>query len=210
MKKPNRAVREGRFDWLKQHRFDVEFAKRILLTTGECRPMFVIVGKVRSSVMPALWNSDDERDTMYLLMTLLAAADNAVGLVFIAEAWMRGVLQVPGETTAQTRERAMQVAPRDAEDRIEVIHVVCCYRDDAGEKQTLYSILEIERDATGKPTGTRPRNIEGISMESRLMTCLPPKEFSEDECELARRLAMDTAERAGIKLNLVHPTVGHA
>jgi hypothetical protein len=155
MKKPKQARTKGLPDWIKQVQWDLELAKRILLDHGGMHPMFMIhfAGKITVVTSNV---SHEHREQLYAYLTTLCVAKNAVALSFVAEAWVRTVPDIPGETKEENIERALAVMPRDAEDRIEVLLSQITYRDEGGDNHSIMRSAEIERGADGKVSGFKP------------------------------------------------------
>ena len=127
--------KSARGDWAKQLRFDMAFAEKSLCARGSVTAMFIVHtkgGGVQLLVTP--WEDDEEKRRCCELVRLWCIAHDAHALTFISEVWMR----------------------RDAEDRVEAVMVAITWRDDAGERQTLFEAREITRRANGKPDGLAP------------------------------------------------------
>jgi len=149
--KPNSA----RGDWEKQVRFDMQFAEKTLLKNGDVGRMFVIHTKDAQHVMAAPWNSAAEKRQMLTMVRAYCIAVDAEALSFISEAWVRSVFRAHGETEAEFNTRVDAVAPRDAEDRREVVICMVIYRE-AGERHAVSDTREITRRDNGKPEGLAP------------------------------------------------------
>jgi hypothetical protein len=195
-------MKKGKFDWQRQHRFDVDWAKRLLMTAGSVSPMFVIVAEAGSTVFAVPDWSDAVREPVYMLIALQAAAANAFGISFMSEAWLRTIAGRSGESRDEVERRANQVRPSEAEDRIEVISIQCIYRDGAGDKQSLLTHLEIERDyTTGEPTSTKLLSFgEGLIVDTRIAECLPSEVLSPQKCAIAAELSKRVAKGLGIEM----------
>jgi hypothetical protein len=199
---PNRARgKDSLTDWTKQLRFDMEYAKRMLLEDGGVRPMFVL--HTDDGIIPCPTDMGD-KGKIRAIISMLCLAYRAVGVTFIGEAWaMRPASpddhQRPGESWADWEART--VAPSESERRFEIVLVQSTFYDDAGEKAGLASMREIERGADGKPTGLAPEitHTHGVKPEDAIQgptfNILPERRASPHEQELAKR-ALDIA---GIK-----------
>ena len=143
-------------DWAKQVRFDMMFAEKTLLKQGEVRTMVVVHAKGEKHVIAAPWRDDEERAALVEMINAYCIAHDAEALTYISEAWVRYLKQAPGETDDEYQGRIDAVRPRDAEDRREVVIVMCMYRDEGGERQVVSDTKEIVRRANGKPDGLKP------------------------------------------------------
>ena len=148
--------KSARGDWAKQLRFDMAFAEKTLLARGEVTAMFVVHAKDAGHVLVTPWADDEEKRRCRELVRLWCIAHDASALTFISEVWMRRMMRYPRETDAEFEARTHAVQPRDAEDRLEAVLVCICWRDEAGERQTLVEAREITRRANGKPDGLAP------------------------------------------------------
>lgn len=153
IRKPNQA--RGADRWTKQLRFDIEFAKQMVLEQGSCANILVVYvrGKAPMILQPP---RDLSRDTVAGYLRAVCIAEDAEAFGFISEAWMRIVDRRDRETEAEHNERAYGIAPSQAEDRIEVVIAELVWRDDGGERRTMHEFREIVRDAKGEPVGFRP------------------------------------------------------
>ena len=210
-RKPHRAVKDGAFDWAKQQRLDVEFAKGILLAHGELAPMFVVHTPDKIEVLLAPpWRDRDEKFPFYNLLKLRAAADGAIGMTFITEAWMRDVPLVAGETEAEHRVRAQAVPPSEAEDRMEVVMVMTTYRDADG-KQDLTATLDIVRNAAGKVIAAPERKSLPGTFQGPVRDILLDEPVPEHLRPQVREMYERAAKQCGFKTSaqVIHPA-GHA
>jgi hypothetical protein len=154
-RKPNVARgRDGRHDWAKQMRFDMEYAKDCLLRTGQVRPMFVIHSPV--GLIPVMTDMGD-KPNIRRIVALMCIAHDAIGLVFIGEAWMVETNQPddkqrPGESLGEWEERIG--VPSESDRRVEIVTVQSAFYDDAtGDRSGLIEMRVIERGDDGKPSG---------------------------------------------------------
>jgi hypothetical protein len=150
----------ARGDWVKQLRFDMMFAEKTLLKSGEVSTMVVVHAKGEKHVIAAPWHNDEEKAALLEMINAYCIAHEAEALTYISEAWVRYVQKAPGETEAEYQARK-EVRPRDAEDRREVVIVMIMYRDDGGERQVVSDTKEIVRRANGKPDGLKPYRLNG-------------------------------------------------
>jgi hypothetical protein len=168
--KPKQA--RGPERWARQVRFDIEFAKRMILEQGSCSTIMVLhlPGDRRLVCHPPA-NLGKETTSLYL--RAYCAAHDAEGFAFISEAWMRNVTRRFGETEAEHDARIDAVLPREAEDRVEIVMAQVVYRD-GDARRTVHEEREIMRDAKGKVTGFRPLGLTGAS-EGRWVDVLLPE-----------------------------------
>ena len=149
--------KSARGDWAKQLRFDMAFAEKALCAKGSVTAMFIVHTKGSGAhVLVTPWADDEEKRRCRELVRLWCIAHDAHALTFISEVWMRRMQRHPRETEAEFEARQHAVQPRDAEDRTEAVMVAITWRDDAGERQTLFEAREITRRANGKPDGLAP------------------------------------------------------
>ena len=164
-------------DWAKQLRFDMAFAEKALCASGSLTAMFIVHtrgGGVQLLVTP--WEDDDEEKRRCCeLVRLWCIAHDAHALTFISEVRMR----------------------RDAEDRVEAVMVAITWRDDAGERQTLFEAREITRRANGKPDGLAPMTTDKdyTGLGGRMVEVLPdwapsPLEQASARASLSRLAAL--------------------
>jgi hypothetical protein len=183
MIKPNSA----RGDWEKQVRFDMAFAERMLLKQGDVGRMFVIHAKDAQHVMAAPWHSAAEKRQMLTMVRAYCIAVDAEALSFISEAWVRSVFRAHGETEAEFNTRVDAVAPRDAEDRREVVICMVIYRE-AGERHAVSDTREITRRDNGKPEGLAPfSKTSGLdALGGGIIETFPRWPASPEQRDLAR------------------------
>lgn len=149
--KPKQA--RGPERWAKQVRFDIEFAKRMILEQGSCTTIMIIHLDADRRIVCAP-PKDLGKQTTALYLRLYCAAHDARAFAFISEAWMRDVPRRHGETEDEHEARIDAVSPAQAEDRVEVVMAQITYRvGDA--RRSLGEMREILRDAAGKVTGFR-------------------------------------------------------
>src|ERR1044072_20429 len=151
-KKPPRATgKDGKIDWIKQLRYNMEFAKRTVLSKGEVRPMFMIMSPTDIVLVDADM-APGAKQGMRSLIKLMCYAYNAIGFTMISEAWMKTADDIrPGESLADYEART--VLPSQSERRIEAVVVQSVYYDNNGERRSVMLAREIVRDAAAKPTG---------------------------------------------------------
>lgn len=193
--KPKQA--RGPARWIKQVRFDIEFAKRMVLEQGSCATILVVYRRGQPPII--LQQSPDlGKDTVAGYLRALCVAEDAEGFAFISEAWMRIVTRRDSETQAEHDQRVYLVPPSEAEDRIEVVIAEIIYRDDDGERRTLHESREIIRDAAGKPSGFRSvQNVLGGAVErseGRWVEVLSPEPPTVEERARAAAALLDLAD----------------
>jgi hypothetical protein len=195
MRQPKQA--RGADRWTKQVRFDMEFAKRMVLEQGSCATIMVIhlAGDRRIVCMAP---PDLGKETTALYLRAYCAANDAQAFTFISEAWLRRVGRRHGETEAEHDTRAFGIPPAEAEDRTEIVMVEIVYRD--GEaRRTVRELREIVRDAKGTATGFTP--IGDVSAanrsEGRWVEVLLPEPPTAEERASAQR-ALDHLREIGL------------
>jgi hypothetical protein len=184
--KPKQA--RGPARWTKQVRFDIEFAKRMILEQGSCTTIMVLhlPGDRRLVCHPP---ADLGKETTSLYLRAYCAAHDAEGFAFISEAWMRNAPMRFGETEAEHHARIDAVSPAEAEDRIEVVMAQITYRD-GDARRSLGEMREILRDAKGKVTGFGTLSeLDGRVAEGRWTeVLLPEPPTAEQRASAARAL----------------------
>lgn len=175
----------------RQFRFDLEYAKRVLMERGEVMPMFVVHGD-DTVVMLTPWHDDREKDHYRNLVRLMGVAEDASGITFIGEVWMRSVSRRDGETEQEFDKRSKMLPPSQAEDRIEAILIYTQHRDRDGSRINRSRLLEILRGANGKPSGTRD-----LAHDELLLPSPPLPEH--------RAMAKELVAFARDKMNHLHP-----
>jgi hypothetical protein len=185
--------------WVKQVRFDIEFAKRMILEQGSCATILVIHldAERRVVCMPP---PDLGKETVALYLRAYCAAHDAQGFAFISEAWMRDVPKRFGETEAEHHARIDAVPIREAEDRVEIVMAQIVYRD-GDERRTSHEEREILRDANGTVTGFRPLDLTGAS-EGRWVDVLLPEPPTAEERARAR-VALEELKRFGLSFEVM-------
>jgi hypothetical protein len=179
--------------WQEQVEFDVTFARQILLDKGQVLPMFILHRAEGPLVIPALMLHD--KQNFYRVLRLLCVIHDAVALCSIGEAWIRDVGQLPGETDADHKRRATELPPSKASDRKEVIWCMLTWRDNAtGERRTIQDMREIERRASGMPTGLRKVSIHGGRVEGEIINILPARLATDAEKRAAQALLEELKE----------------
>jgi hypothetical protein len=141
--------------WRDNLAHDIAWAQSILMGEGEMRPMFVLHNR-DGSVTPFLtaFQTEGEKRAIFQFFRILIVASEAIGFSFLAEGWMKSHAKLPGETEEESMARAMAgPSPMQSETRKEVLTVMMTYRDEGGERQTLSSIRELDRDWDGKIKG---------------------------------------------------------
>lgn len=198
-------------DWTAQMRQDAAFAKTILLSQGEVRPMFIVHCPDHIKVVGAGWRTAEEKRTTQKLIAMQAALEDADAICFIAEAWARDIQPIKGESDADHRRRATEVTPSQAKDRIEVIIVSVVYRED-GEAKPLCTSLEIIRDKQGKAVDAVERPGDKATLAGPMFDMLLPEKLNDRQKDIVRR-ALDTLKEISgyteIHDQFIHPA-GHA
>ena len=173
--KPKQA--RGPARWTKQLRFDIEFAKRMVLEQGSCATILVVYPRGRASLVIRP-SADLGKDTSARFLRILCTAIDAEAFAWISEAWMRRISQRFGETRDDVVARAYAVPPSEAEDRFEVVMAELIYRDDDGQRRCMADVREILRDATGKPVGFRDGVLDPLARSEgrwvEVLTAEPP------------------------------------
>ncbi len=196
--KPKQA--RGPDRWVKQVRFDIEFAKRMTLQPGSGATILVIHLDAERRVV-CQPPTDLGKETVALYLRAYCAAHDAEGFAFISEAWMRNVPKRFGETEAEHHARIDAVPIREAEDRVEVVMAEIVYRDGAG-RNSVREMREIERDAKGKVTGFRPMpDMTGPRSEGRWVDVLLPEPPTAEESASAR-VALEELKRFGLSFEV--------
>jgi hypothetical protein len=193
--KPKQA--RGADRWTKQLRFDIEFAKRMVLEQGSCANILVVYTRGKAPMILQA-PRDLTRDTVAGYLRAVCTAEDAEAFGFISEAWMRIVTRRDRETQAEHDQRAYAVAPSEAENRIEVVIAEIVWRDDDGARRTMHESREIVRDAKGEPVSFRPSPTPlgsgQVESEGRWVDVLTPERPTVEERALARAALKQLAE----------------
>jgi hypothetical protein len=195
-------------DWKAQLRTDADYAKHILLTTGEVKPMFILHCPTGIQVIGSTWRNLEEKRIVQGLVAMQAAIEDADAVVFIAEAWAREIHRRNDESAEAFRRRVSSEPPSEAKDRIEVIMISVVYRED-GEIKPESLELEIKRDKKGKPIDA-VRRANNFSTKP-MFNLLRPNKLNDFEREMVR----DAMEMLQKKTGYMHEVVnihkpGHA
>jgi hypothetical protein len=199
-------------DWIAQMHADADFAKALLISNGEVKPMFIIHCPEHVKVVGAAWKNTEEKRITQKLISMQAALDDAEAISFISEAWCREVRRYDGESKADHTKRINAVAPSEAEDRIEIIMIAVNYRE-RNRTRTAGMSLEIIRDKDGVPTDAINRDGEAQAMlQGPMINLLLPKKLTEAQKIIVKHALNTLKEIAGyeeIPDAVIHPA-GHA
>jgi hypothetical protein len=209
-RKAHRADRKGAIDWDKQLRFDVEYAKAALFECGGLTPTFIVHCPEGTRVYVTPWRNEGEKRATQRVLALRGAADGAVGITFIGEAWMLVLRRRPGESEADYNTRLVAVPPSEAEGRQEVLLVTSEFYDADGAYQALSLSLDIVRNAAGKITGAPQRGeVEHVEMHHGQM--LAPTPPDAEQRRRAGLLYDRITKLLGFQaqVQIIHPA-GHA
>lgn len=174
MKKPKRAT-----GWAEQLKYDMEFARFILLKQGHVAPMFVIHAKGGAHVVGVQLGDREDKHRVYGILSIMCAALGATALTFIAEAWIRHSIE-------------------DTEDKQEVVIVQTSYRDDAG-KHSVFEAREIVRGADGEPCDliAHSGSDDDTRLEGAVYDILLEEAPTEAQQEIAQN-AMEMLQNLGL------------
>ena len=140
--------------WLSQ---DLQFAEDRLKKFGEVRPLFVMHTRDDTVVCISTgWADERERGAVLGTVALLCLAHDVKALSFISEAWLRMSPRRIGEGQAEYEARMNAVAPRNADDRIEIVSCMLAWTDADYERHGMGAMRGIERDAAGRAIGCAP------------------------------------------------------
>lgn len=194
-RRPRPKLRNGKIDWQKQLRFDMEFAKQMLRECGTFQMLTIIYPQDGSPIVLRPGNAVSKA-SYFRMAQLLAISCDAKAFSMMTEAWM-----APADTT---------VAPSQSERRQEVILVVICYRDESSEKQWLGDTAIIERDASGKISGFTDFDSDSIAPEHWRTRDLLPNERPTPAVIAEAQQLLDEMLRAGAVSKTEHDIHGHA
>jgi len=192
---PRALTKSGALDWPGQARRDYAFAKACVLERGQCAPFFAVHGAKRSVIVPAFWRNDTDKDDTARVVRLICVAEDADGLSFITEAWIRRMVRAHNESEAEFQARSNAIAPSKAEDRIEVVMANLTYRED-DERKWIVLCGEIIRDNAGKPIRIADLTLDDETGNpgGRMFDILPEERPDPEARALARAL-IDAAEQ---------------
>jgi hypothetical protein len=181
-----KAPPSARGDLRKQARFDLEWAKRMLLETGDVQAFYIMRGPKGIHLLPTDMDPDGN-DTVRQTVRLMCIANGVDSLTLIAEAWMAPA-PVQGDP---------MVLPSKSDQRKEFVIVTTTYYDAAGQRDGFMETREIIRGADGKPAGLRESEHYSGNQELGGATyeILPEERPSARERQIAAevlKLALDT------------------
>lgn len=176
-------------------RHDVAWAEREMLA-GRGVPLMAVVHGRQGGIQPVLGqgNSQEEKDGFFLLVRLLALAEEAPAVVMFGEAWA-----VIGDVD-------MSVAPSQSSRRVEVVVVILAGRLPSGEEIELIQFQKVNRGEGGAVTSLEPLELPvGTShrMFGRLGELLPREAPTME----ARRKARADAQRVIKRIRRGQPPV---
>jgi hypothetical protein len=186
---------KGPFDPQKQVRRDYEYAKRCILEDNGVMPLFVVHG--RDIVIPIGFGGGKEysgktKEGHRTMAQLVAVAHNAIAVAYIGEAWIASAL--PDEPEPEFP----RVAPRDREDKREVIIAQLMWRDDdTGERLSCLAQGEIVRNAKAKCIRVDNEEFSEPTTEliGNFAEVLPPREPTPEQQEYAKHLLDELTKR---------------
>lgn len=149
---PRSKPRNGKIDWQEQLRFNVEFAKRCLRDDGTLGTFAVIHPRNGQSLIVVHPDAGVTKKEFFQTVMVIGVAEDAIAVALFSEAWM-----APHDTV---------VAPSQSERRQEVIVIAICYRNEDDELEWIGGCEIIERDASGKITGTKKFDADGLGPEN--------------------------------------------
>ena len=188
----------------------MEYAKAALFEMGGLTPMFIVHCPEGTRVYATPWHNEGEKRATQRLLALRGAADGAVGITFIGEAWMLVLQQRPGESDAEYNARATAVPPSEAEERQEVLMVTSEFYDADGDYQALSITLDIVRNAAGKITGAPQRGgVEHVEMRHGQMLAPTPPDAEQRRIAGALYDRMTKVMGFQAQVQVIHPA-GHA
>ena len=128
-------------------------ARRLTAPDTELLPVFnIYADNNERHVFFVPIDTDKAEAEAYFLLAAAGVALRARGATHIAEAWARTVIQRTGETEAEVERRILEIQPRDAEDRREVVVATAVWRDKQWRPRILIGQREILRDIAGAPS----------------------------------------------------------
>jgi hypothetical protein len=171
---------------------DMDYAQRRLIADGSLHPLFILQTSADELVlMPAQYSSEAGKHAFQRAVTLAAIAHDARAISFMGEAWMRMVGRRSGETTAELDQRARDVPPSEAHDRVECLIVSLTWRSDDGQRRWLICCREILREpSTGAITGLAADKVrsEADGVTGGMVELLPARRPTGPERTLANAL----------------------
>jgi hypothetical protein len=192
-------IAKGKFDYAKQLRLDLEYAKRCITKEGHLMPLFVVhaAHRVTPIGVGGMNNYDDKEKRGHREMArLICIADNGFAVAFIGEAWIAS--SKPGEPDPEYPE----VMPSQREDRQEVVIAQIIWRnDDTGERLTAVAQAEVVRNAKGKCTGVKDEKTsdpQSFIMGS-FAEVLPEREPTFEERDAAQQILKAALEQGAAK-----------
>jgi hypothetical protein len=168
-------------------RGEVAAAQGRLMAQGSIKSMFTVVAANGARYpVSGSWGDDGDKDALLRLVGLVAVAEAAVAILWVAEAWL--VFGNPN----------LDIAPSESERRQEVLLSAIAFRSPAtGEKLHYVSIRHIDRDISGAVTGVSDVDLPpGVEAEGHLTELLP----AEPPTLAERRHAREQVQRATKRL----------
>lgn len=137
----------------------IDFAKERILKDGNLAPVAVFRSETKENVIHCgpMMRDDDDKEKLAVVLRKMALEFEAIGFVFVAEAWTARYDPDQSETT--------RVMPSQRPDRIECIIVSAQYK---GDKSSM-RVCEIIRDKDNKITHLleHQRFEDGTTFEGR-------------------------------------------
>lgn len=181
-----------------------------LIVTGAMLMTFVIHTAEGENILCVPESDDALRAKLPQLLALACAAQGAVALTHVSEAWTLTLTRAEGESEAAFEARARAILPRDSAQRREILIATTEWRDDAGTLHNVAKLGSIQRNAAGEPVAVIAQETESGSMtESRWHGLLPPFQPNEAERALAQVVLEEASRRVGLsmrKLDLAVPS----
>jgi hypothetical protein len=194
-----------------EHVNDSHFAAACgtLVATGQMLMTFIIHSPPDIENIVCVPELDDAlRDKLPNLLGLACAAQGAVALTHVSEAWTLSLTRAEGESEAAFEARARATTARDSAQREEMLVATTEWRDDAGAMHQVFRRGHIRRNAKGEPVAIVALETEGGTTESRWYGLVPPFQPNEAERALAQRVLEQASRRVGLsmrKLDLTAP-----
>jgi hypothetical protein len=177
-------------DWDAHMAFDIRHAEKVLTTSGEVIPMFIVHGLTGKYAIATPWRDDREKRQCIEVVRLFCAAHDAYALSMLVEAWTASAVHDGTDKDAARSKALAGLPPSQRPDRQEVV-LALCVTFEAGKRRVRQRMHPIIRGADGKPIGLGldlHAGDEDTAMEGRMVDILPSPAFPLHLRKMARDL----------------------
>lgn len=202
-KTPRRPSLPEKYRQLMEHDFEHVLKVHKDLGHDQSLAVFTLYTPKGPIVVGTGFGGPREKERVYTMIRLMAVAHEADAISYVSEAWMRKVDKAHGETEAEHHARAAEIAPSQAEDRMEVVICSIAWRDGFGQRQSTMRAREMVRGDDGKLVELRPmawtEDRDGYA-EGPAMELLPVRRPSPEQVAKARAVVDQLAPLLGLEM----------